>query len=484
MAGFSSTCIWFFGAYLCYAIYKGVEDIDGWDDVIPCFFRPLQDHKWTYLLFIPGTISLVYYIVLGIKWLVLNVFSTTAFWIILGSIVGVVGIVLIVQKLLDSVQYHRGKELVKRIKEQNAIPFPNDSIYSKEKYSYYLKRINEVEESIKTIRGGSDNPNSKVLIADKKLLFFYECSLKEEAWDIGYSSYELFEPFIAESRKKNDVSILRQDVQRVPTSSLVSMKRKLNQNKMDGVLKGFNASVEKDVTTFGLFTDSKKQAAQTTEMKGFYNAAISEYKELGAIRDKLNTLLAQARLCAYRNIYLGVELLNLIRDNSGGKNLCIEKSQIDLKSIDEQKITSFDVASFDGIANFSDCLDAIANNKGLQYLSKESPKEAMGAAALAVVGDYLLKRGAAINKNNDLQIKMVESIDTIVTAYEEGRGSAYRVIEIVGAIIKANEGFMSIYTPLKEKYLDRGLWDDLDMMGIMQLVKSIKAYNTIANSKV
>ena len=108
----------------------------------------------------------------------------------------------------------------------------------------------------------------------------------------------------------------------------------------------------------------------------------------------------------------------------------------------------------------------------------------MGAAALAVVGNYLLKRGASINKNNDLQIKMVESISTIVTAYEEGRGSAYRVIEIVGAIIKANEGFMAIYTPLKEKYLDRGLWDDLDMMSIMQLVKSIKAYNSIANSKL
>ena len=173
MAGFSSFFIWFFILYLFYAIYKGVDDIDGWDDVLPCFFGPLQNHKWTYLLFIPGAISLVYYIVLGIKWLALNVFSATVFWIVLGTIVGVVGIVLIVVKISDSVLLHREKELVKRIKEQNAIPFPDNAIYSKEKYYYYLKRINEVEESIKTIRGGSDDSNSRVLNADKKLLFFY-----------------------------------------------------------------------------------------------------------------------------------------------------------------------------------------------------------------------------------------------------------------------------------------------------------------------
>ena len=148
-------------------------------------------------------------------------------------------------------------------------------------------------------------------------------------------------------------------------------------------------------------------------MKELYDAAKSEFEEVEEISEKTNYILGYSRLCAFRNIYLGVELINYTRYHSGGKKL---KAQSDLINSNFE-LTNINLSNteisnnfslINNITSFSDCFisekgkfETIFNNP------KTAAKVAAASAALQLIGDWLEKRNQAIENNTKFQKEII-----------------------------------------------------------------------------
>ena len=183
--------------------------------------------------------------------------------------------------------------------------------------------------------------------------------------------------------------------------------------------------------SFG-FTNMDKLSGKTEQMRTIYESVKTEYDKLLDLSDKINNILTYARTVAYRNVYLGVELLNYIRDNAGGSKLTAQKDGVGVSAVDG--LNGMEVSiDMDVTANIKESLNSLAkelSNKDVRKFAVKNPKMAMGAAALMVVGNYLSERVEKINANNDLQEQIVKSVSQMVDGYNAGKAGMLRAIEI------------------------------------------------------
>lgn len=345
-----------------------------------------------------------------------------------------------------------------------------------------------------------NDPVSKIVANkryyDAKLRFFYTYSLRAETeLDEVYNYYQ---EIIQKSASTGDSDLLRKDD--LPfikqhdaemSQDLSEIKTMLDDDRLANVMSELGYVQGHETSTFGgLWTDEKKLTDKSNELKKLYDVAKYEYEEITDSNKKINYWLDYVRAYAYRNIYLGAELINIVRSSNGGRTLATQKDGIDvsMQSFDLQEVTIND-ASVDLDAHINKTVDMFTHalrNKQSRKWMKSNPKMAMGAAALTFVGGALLdkldKHTQLVEEHTEFQKNLISNIKVMTEGYEEGKASSLRAIEIIRAIAKANKGFMAVYEPLREKYLENG--EPLTMLDMQAIAKATKDYKIISDSKL
>lgn len=326
-------------------------------------------------------------------------------------------------------------------------------------------------------------------IADFKLDLFYIVSLSygtsQEAYDSLLPHGSSFDP---DAFREIAVSKANHIIQKNRIDDCINL---LDNNMIDEILHELEYVKNRDVSGFlGLYTDTDKMSEQYEDMKKLREAAVEEYEELNMVCDELNSALDHIRTYAFRNIYLGIEMLNYIREGAGGSGLIKESDYVSMQELDISQFSN----TFQGyktnnvsdtIKKYDNVARAIINNRDFRKLVYSNKKVAAGAALIGVATMAMsaaADHAAKVDRIQANQANIVKDMQTIVDGYTEGRAQLYRVIEVAQSILKANEGFMYIYNQLKTKLFDSNQVPTLPE--IQDLCKAIKAYKEISNSKI
>ena len=324
---------------------------------------------------------------------------------------------------------------------------------------------------------------------DAKLRFFYTYSLRAETeLDEVYNHYqEIIHKSVstgnADLLRKSDFPYIIQNDAKM-AQDLSDIKGLLDEDRLAYVMEKLGYVQSKDISSFGgIWTNEDKLVEKSNELKELY-------EELTDSNEKLNYWLDYVRAYAYRNTYLGVELINIVRSNAGGRTLATQKDGIDVSTLsyDVPSVTIND-AAVDLDAHINNTINSFTKalmNKQSRKWMKSNPKFTMGAAALTFVGgalmDKLDKHTQLVSEHNEFQQTIISNLKQMVEGYEEGKFSSLRAIEIIKAIAKANKGFMAVYEPLRKKYLERG--ESLSMLDLQAIAKATQDYKNISDSSL
>lgn len=328
---------------------------------------------------------------------------------------------------------------------------------------------------------------------NKKLEFFYNESISNEA---GCDVYKKFEEQLHRAISTMDFNLLRMDFDEKAllvskeydfSTKVQSYKGIVEKMDISYLMKQYDIIKDMETSGFLGFTNIDKLASKTQNLQKLYAPIKGEYDRLRKVSDEVNYYLTFVRTVAYRNIYLGVELLNYIRDNAGGKSLISQKDKVDAgDTMNVDKVTS-DRLQMDSMNNVANTLSGLVSNaledKQLRKFVMNNPKMATGAAALAVVGNLLGERIEKIENNNELQKQLITSISQMVDGYNSGKAGLLRAIEVIKALSKANIGFLAIYAPLRDKFFVEEC-TTATMMDLQNLAKATQEYKHISDTKL
>ena len=380
------------------------------------------------------------------------------------------------------------------IRENAAIPVPEGAVT--------INNFFDVKQRLEDFvaYGETQEQKDKIERFGKRLKLFYNLSIRAEA---GSSVFESFNDALNEAEKSGNLEILRTDKDEDSILSnkplkqervLTKYKSELEDDKVSPLYEQLLAVSDQDTSatgilgfvTMGLATDKDKVIRKTQQLKSLYEAALYEVQELKEVATGINEILKYSRVCAYRNIFLGAELLNYVRDNAGGKSLKTANDSIDVDF-------NFDIPDFNnkelsvntiGIigSSINSTLMYYGSNQEAANYAAENPKAALLATGLKMIGDYFEKRAEVIDNNLDQQAEILELFPQVVDGYLEGKSNTLRAIEIITAIINANKGFVKIYAPLRDKVFKEGVVPSLK--DIQQLTIATREYNKINNTEL
>lgn len=374
-----------------------------------------------------------------------------------------------------------------------AIPMPKDAVNEDcwKQMNCSLTKLLDLYGNIQMATDAKQKSVCSKKYFDAKLAFVYEFSLKAES---NEAAYEPFKKRLLRSQKMNNADVLRIDDREnllLSTkkydfyTSLDNYKMVLNGKHINWAIGQLNAVKDINVDNSFGFTNMDKLSGKTEQMRTIYESVKTEYDKLLDLSEKINNILTYARTVAYRNVYLGVELLNYIRDNAGGSKLTAQKDGVGVGAVNG--LSGMEVSiDMDVTANIKDSLNSLAKeliNKDVRKFAVKNPKMAMGAAALMVVGNYLNERVEKINANNDLQEQIVKSVGQMVDGYNAGKAGMLRAIEITKALSNANIGFLAIYAPLRDKFFVQGC-TSATMADLQSLAKATQEYKHISDTKL
>lgn len=377
-----------------------------------------------------------------------------------------------------------------------AIPF-SDSIANEYDYSKFKQRYFDLidkQQSISAIANEAERQMAERLFLDEKLKFFYEISLKNEVCDkIVYNEFKN----IVDNVKDNDVNKLRFEIRTKNSPGLTMIEKLptykdlLYDNTLEGILDEFKEIQSRDTSRMLLFTNTQKKATQSYDMQKVLNAARNEYKEICSINESVSYVLRFVRGCAYRNIYLGVELINYIRTNSGGSTLTAVQDSIIIPKVSTstKSYTKAELESHTG-KTFSVELDRLADmaSKLDNNFTYENPNLANAAGvivAFEVMNSFITVLDSHISqveKNEEFQRNMTKEMNDLANSYNEAQGQMLRAIEIAESIVNANRGFMNIYEPLRDKVLIHN--DSVSRDELIQLAAAMKEYKRISDATI
>lgn len=365
----------------------------------------------------------------------------------------------------------------------------------KEEVEKLLKEYYDLKNKMLNVGDPVEKAKLHDELTNKKLAFFYKYSIKGET----NVTYPFFKKQLEAAQSQNNYNVLRIEKSNQTALShlnkLNSYTKLLKENKMTPILNDLNDI--KDIDTTGWFGRENVDALaeKTGMLQELFKAAKYEYKELASVNKDISYLLEYVRVCAYRNIYLGAELLNYIRDNAGGKSLTTEKGMVDMNVKLENISISVDSLKMDVIGNItatvSNTIQAgveLLDNKDVRKFVGKNPKASAGIAAAALIGsaisNYTEERNAKIKQNNKIQKDAIKNIQKMVDNYTKGQGALLRAIELIKAITKANSGFMQVYEPLKKQVFDNNAASSVTMQDIRQLAIATNEYNKISQAKL
>lgn len=246
--------------------------------------------------------------------------------------------------------------------------------------------------------------------------------------------------------------------------------------------------------------DSKKVERKTKQLQQCYNDFSDQVNSFGKLVAQINASLGMSRMIAYRNLYLGAELVNIIHETANGGMLTRIDDNLSGLSADSVDVSGLEAVGVKQTAiNILDsslgavavAVDNVLNNKAAKKYYKKNPKEALATAAVVAVGaaidsviDAWKERNALIARCLETQQELAANMESLVEQFLDSQAKASRAIELIGAIIKVNDGFMAIYEPLRDKvFVDRKP-ESVSLQELQQLVLAIKEYKSISDSKI
>ena len=389
----------------------------------------------------------------------------------------------------------RNRSLEDEVREKASIPVPDGAVTN--------SNYDKTRQQLDAFTADGENPFdiSKAELFEKRLKLFYDLSIRAEA---GSSTvFDSFKSALDESENKGDTGILRSDMDEArilgnkplkQEKTISTYKKDLEDDRVSPLYDELLAVAEQDTSatglvgliTFGQATDKSKVIRKTQQIKNLYDAACAEVAELKEVASGLNGILRYTRVCAYRNIFLGAELLNYIRDNSGGKTLKTVSDSININADLDIPVFSESELSMDTIgligSSVKSTLMYYGANKDAARYAIENPKAAALEAGLNIIGDYFEKRAEVINNNLEQQQMILNQFPVIVDGYLDGKANTLRAIEIIRAIINANKGFVKIYAPLRDKVFKDGVLPTKEEM--QHLVIATREYNKISKTEL
>lgn len=375
------------------------------------------------------------------------------------------------------------------------IPCPKEAITSETyqgiKARYLL--LKDMKEEIEKKRSEGKNIMAlERMYLDKKLQFIYEESIKAQVSEDVYKEFEK-----VQRQARTNTMLLREDFSTGKSkglqlsNELPRLEKLLKKDGMTPIINRFEAVANRDTNKSGFLSfleDSDKKAAQTQDMQRLAQSAKQEYDAMMDTNTKVLYALDFVRACAFRNIYLGAELVTYIKNVTGGGSLTVQQDNIAMQNMQmtglDMDVTNINVdvsgAAFNTLNTIGNALN---NDKNLLKLAKDNPKMALGVTAVAAIGSAVVTYFDNLNKNANAQKEMIDAINAISEGYTEGRASMLRAIEIMEGIVKCNEGFMAIYTPLKKQVFEDGNLN-IDKNDIVQLADAINKYKKVTDAKI
>ncbi|MBQ8810724.1 MAG: hypothetical protein IJZ70_00225 [Bacteroidales bacterium] len=367
------------------------------------------------------------------------------------------------------------------------MPIPSgrlNSIAAWKQARYLIKECDKKDMAISIAKDPKSKRGINIEFANKKLSFFYDISLS------AVSSHFDNRVSLEERRKDEDeLDILAGNITAKETE-ITEYLQLLNDNRMSAIISEADDAKSMDISGFFRKVSLRKLKDQTDTYKMLYQAATYEYQELHNLAGKMNMLLDYTRSCAFRNLYLGSELLNIVRDNSGGGGLqkaddCLKFGIINCDSIELKELSvSFDVGKV--FSDFDKSWKVLNKKESYRRLASKNPKMDIAIQALLLIGSLIEehenKRNQKIDNLLKMQRKLVKLFSRIVTIYNETQPLVIRSLELVLGMLEANKGFIKIYAPLRDKVYSQT--STISRQEIIDLGAAMNAYNKISNSKL
>ncbi|MDE6415665.1 MAG: hypothetical protein K2K68_01390 [Duncaniella sp.] len=332
---------------------------------------------------------------------------------------------------------------------------------------------------------------------DEKLRMFFDVSIPSEA--ISKQVLGSFSKAVEVSGSmRGDVKI--KELEKKSILSLKGSVSSYTEDSLDDEIDDFNRFLEMDTSGFFTKHDSALLEKQVNGLEEVYDKTNAFCQRYSKTVETVNNALGLVRLLAYRNIYLGAELLNIIRENAGGGKLSTAFDAVELTSglkIKKLKIEQFstkeaigDILSAGANAAF-DMIDNGLKDKNIRKAAQDNPKAAAlavaGVAAVAAINsgiDAWKKRNAKIEGLIKKEEAIISNMEQIVDSYLDSLASNERALELIMAIIKANQGFRAIYDSLYHKVFVSKDLQSVSMMELKQLTLALQEYKKISDSKL
>lgn len=423
------------------------------------------------------------------------------------KLAGAEGSLRIVNEQLDKLLNERFDTLSTAINTSLGLPFPSSGL-NEENYFGIKSEFFELlkfQQEVKAKKNNEERMAGLRRLMDAKLEFFYKHTLP-----IGTSEkvYGMFANQLKD-KGKDDMNLRCA----VPTSSSVrktkaevlSYMDTLDPHDFDQTLDYFNSIYNRSTRQDFLFflTDTEKKAKQTKDMLKVVKQAGKEYDKLIDKIKKTAYVLDYVRTCAYHNVYLGVELINYIRESSGGGRMAkvydattisrTDTKELEVKDSDlKMNIKDKDIRL--ALNNVNQDIQSTAkflcSSKEMKEWSSDNLNASLAIVGVSAVfsaamnfGGYIMNYFRKLSANADAQYKMVEYMNNLSTAYQNSVGEILRSVEIIMAASHANKGFIAIYVPLRDKVLVKGR-SDLSRDEIVKLAHATNEYKLISESKI
>lgn len=417
------------------------------------------------------------------------------------------GSLRIVNEQLDLLLEGRFYALSTAISTSLGLPFPSsglneDNYFDIKDEFFELLNLQDEAQKEKTNEGKIAELRR---LMDAKLEFFYKHTLP-----VGTSDkiYGMFANQL-KNKGKGDMNLRCS----IPTSSsirkakteVLSYMNSLDLHGFDETLDYFNSIYHRSTRQelFFFLTDTEKKAKQTKDMLKVVKQAGKEYDKLIDKIKKTAYVLDYVRTCAYHNVYLGVELINYIRESSGGGKIVkvqdpttiahTDTKDLEVKSSDlKMKIKDDDIRL---VLNKVDkdvhsTAKFLCSSKEMKEWSSNNLNASLAIVGVSAVfsaamnfGGYIMDYFRKLSANADAQYKMVEYMENLSKAYQNSVGEILRSAELIMAISQTNKGFTAVYEPLRDKALVKG-YTDFTRDEIVKLAYATNEYKLITESKI
>lgn len=408
------------------------------------------------------------------------------------TIAAVVAIFILVVFIRYRIDIYR-RRLLNRFNEIFALPLPQDYTIPDSDTVTIMRGYLYKYDNRKDVYTRKDLQSKKEWY-DLRLKAFYDISVYAECCRLGVKyPYNTLEMSIESLRKDNDEDAIVKGQKSLPEKRLTKYISELKDDKVAQYQAEFQEVNAKKTGMFGIFRMTEDE--KTENLHAIYNRMLFEAHELSFVATHLNALLDDIRIAAYKNIHLGVELLNFNRDNVGGKALTTEKGVADFKGLEVGKVDFAEIETdFNAISSFAtgaiDTLDTISSvfksDEDLTDFVGKNPKTSLavaGAAALlGAAANVIDKHLENKERNAKIRAEIVEAFGEIIDDYTDCKALALRITEIAKTIIAANTGFIATYAPLRDKVFRDG--EILSMADIQALALVITEYRKISMAKL